>query len=679
MKLNLLTVWDLIVKKTMAVRVFLTTFIQQWGYDIAEGAFLLAVWYHFVSPFIGTVKVQAGTEFMVHIISLQNWSNALTCGMCMMWGNMVDGMPVFADPYGSFQHPLVMLTTLLYGPFRAANITLAVSILVIGFSGYLFCRLFQLHRVVRMWITVTLIYGGLIAGRLQVGSIALPLSLSFAMLCFVYMLVWSQTPTRKNSLIFGILLSMLLVAGQLYMQVAFVFILIPFFVYLYIQKKSLISSQLAIIVVVVCALSAPFLLTFAANSGSFTKYNDPPFSAYSPPIGYIALNYVVDNFDFFNVAPLLGRAAAPYLYINFIGYPIVLAALSTTVLAMVRYPQLEKAVSVIYFIVINVILMLILASGDMQRWIAGIGIAPVTEFMTGLRNLTLTASFAGGLLVLLAAFCADLLIRQLQTASATMQVGAWRIDGRAHWLVVFVMVWHVLTLYSFNKQLYVFGETEPVTEAAAEFLKTQPLGSVNVEANYQVFPVVMRQLKVITQMYYPWLLNNVNNSAPGGEMYTLKSGSPDMSTWQELKRIDDTWVIYKSTDINAQYALHTSELKELTPCEASGTGGDIDVWCTAPSAGALRIYENNLGSWQAWVDDVPTEVISVNKFVAVTLPAGKHHISFRYRPWYTILGLAISWGTWFVLIVYACIAVGRRIYSPRTIPAGVQPLSEAAE
>jgi hypothetical protein len=657
-------VWNLIVNKTVTGRAGLETVLKRWGYDIAEATFLLLIWYHFVSSFIGTVKVQAGTEFMVHIVSLQNWSNALTCGACMMWGNMVGGMPVFADPYGSFQHPLVMITTLLFGPFRAANITLAVAILVMGFSGYLFCHTFQLHRVVRMWITVTMIYGGSIAGQLQVGTIALPLSLSFAMLCFVYMLVWSQNPTRKNSLIFGILLSMLLVAGQLYMQVAFMFILIPFFGYLYSQKKSLISSQIFLIFVIACSLSAPFLLTYAANSASFSKYNDPPFSAYSPPIGYIALNYVVDNFDFYN-APLLGRAAAPYLYINFIGYPIVLAALSTVVLALVRHPRFEKVLSVIYLIIINVILMLLLASGDMQRWIAGIGIAPLTQFTSGLRNLTLTASFAGGLLVLLAAFCADLLIRQLQTASATMQVGAWRFDGRAHWLVVFVMVWHVLTLYSFNKQSYVFGEPEPVTEAAAEFLKTQPLGGVNVEGNYQVFPVVMRQLKVITLMYYPWFLINVS---PAGEMYALKSVPLGGEGWQELKRLDDIWAIYKSTDVNQQYALHTSDNKELTPCTASGTGGDIDVWCTVASPGVLRIYENNLGSWQSWVDDVPTKVTDVNKFVAVNVAGGKHHIAFRYRPWYTILGLAISWGTWFVLIVYACIAVGRRIYSPRTIP-----------
>ena len=666
--MNLAIIWNLIIKKTMAVRVFLTTFIQQRGYDIAEGAFLLAVWYHFVSLFIGSNKIQTGNEFGVHISSFQNWSNGLTCGLCMMWGNMVDGMPVFADPYAAFQHPVVIISTLLFGPLHAANITLAVAILVMGFSGYLFCHTFQLHRLVRIWITVTMIYSGVIAGRIAMGSIGLPLSLSFAMLCFVYMLVWSQNPTRKNALIFGVLLSMLLMAGQGYMQIAFMFILIPMFGYFYTQRKSLISSQLVLIMVVVGALIAPFLFTFFANHASFGKETDPAFSS-APPIGYIALNYVVDNLEFYNTT-LLGRQAYAYLYSNFIGYPIVIAALGALVLALVRHPNIEKVSSVIYVTVVSVILTLVLASGDMQRWLVGFGIAPLTEFLAGLRNLTLTASFAGGLLVLLAAFCADVLIRQLQAASATVQVGTWRIDGRAHWLVVCVMVWHVLTLYAYNKQFYIFADSDPVIENAAEFLKTQPIGGVNVENNFQVFPFMARQRKVITRMFYPWMLNNVNNSAPAGEMYFLKSAPPDdMSIWQELKRFEGTWAIYKSTDINQEYALHTNALQESTACEASGTGGDIDVWCTVPSTGILRIYENNLGSWQAWVDDVPTEVTDVNKFVAVNVAAGNHHIAFRYRPWYTILGLAISWGTWFVLIGYACIAVGRRIYSARMIPA----------
>jgi hypothetical protein len=667
-------VWNLIVNKMVTGRIGLAAVLKQRGYDIAEATFLLLIWYHFVSSFIGTDKIQIGGEYGVHIISLQNWSNALTCGLCMMWGNMVGGMPVFADPYGAFQHPLVMITTLLFGPLRAANTTLALSIFVMGFAGYLFCHTFQLHRVVRMWITVTMIYGGLIAGRLQIGSIGLPLSLSFAMLCFVYILVWSNNPTRKNTLILSVLVSMLLMAGQGYMQFAFVFILIPSGIYVYAQKKSRLSSQLISMFVIVGALIAPFVLTFFVNNASFGKDTDTTLSS-ATHIGFIMLNYVVDNLDYYNTA-LLGRQPYPYLYSNFIGYPVILGAFFAVLLAVVRHPLIDKFSSVIYLIFVNVLIVLVLASGDMQRWIIGFDIAPITQFVTGLRNLTLVASYAGGLMVLLAALCGDVLIKQLQVSNAMIKVGTWQIRGRAHWLVVCVMVWHVLTLYAYNKQFYEFGNVDPVTKTAAEFLKTQPLGGVNVETNYQVFSVVEAQRKVITQMFYPWFLIN---GSPAGELYYMKSAPPDMSIWQELKRLDDTWVIYKSTDVNQQYALHTSEQKEMTPCEASGTGGDIDVWCTAPSTGILRIYENNLGSWQAWVDDIPTEVTDVNKFVAVNVAGGKHHIAFRYRPWYTILGLAISWGTWVVLIVYAGIAVVQMINSKRTIPVELPSLNAAIE
>jgi hypothetical protein len=428
-------------------------------------------------------------------------------------------------------------------------------------------------------------------------------------------------------------------------------------------------------VVFVGALIAPFLLTFLANNSSFGKDTDTTLSS-APHIGFIMLNYVVDNIDYYNAA-LLGRQPFPYLYSNFIGYPVLLGAFFAVLLAIVRHPLIDKFSSVIYLISVNVLMVLILASGDMQRWIIGFDIAPITQFVTGLRNLTLVASYAGGLMVLLAALCGDVLIRQLQVSNAMINIGNWKIQGRAHWLVVCIMVWHVLTLYAYNKQFYVFGDIDLVTKTASEFLETQPLGGINVEANFQVFPVVTAQRKVITQMFYPWFLINVS---PAGELYSLKSAPPDdMSTWQELKRLDDTWVIYKSTDVNQQYALHTSEQTELTPCTASGTGGDIDVWCTVSSPGVLRIYENNLGGWQSWVDDMPAEVTDVNKFVAVSVPKGKHHIAFRYRPWYTILGLAISWVTWLVLIVYAGIAVVRMINSKRMIPAELPLLNVATE
>ena len=655
------------------IRNFFSMIMQQWGADIAEGIFLFTVWYHFVSPFIGTNNVQLGDEFMVHIISLQNWTNSQLCGLCMMWGNSIGGMPVFADPYGSFQHPLVMITTLLFGPLAAANITLAGAIFILGFSGYLFCTTFQLHRIVRIWITVTMIYGGLIAGRIAVGSIGLPLSLSFATLSFVYFLTWAHNPSRKNGILLSIIVSMLLVAGQGYMQIAFVVTLIPISMYLYALKKAHAMAQIPWMAALVSALIAPFLLTFWANNAFFGKDTDLTLSS-TQHIGFIMLNYIVDNLDFYNTA-VLGRPAFPYLYSNFIGYPIVLGAFVAVLLAVIRHPIIDKFIALIYLIFGSVVVVLVLASGDGQHWIMGFDIAPLTQFVIGLRNLTLVTSYAGALLVLLAAICGDFLIRQLQTAIALIRVNTWVIKGHAHWLVVAVMTWHVLTLYAYNKQFYQFSDQDSPTLLVAEFLKTQPIGGINVEANYQVFDIMQTQKKMITQMFYPWLLIN---TSPTGTMYQLMSAPPnDMTTWQELKRFDETWAIYKSTDTNQQYALHTSKNDALTPCTAQGTGGDMDVWCTTGTNGILRIYENNLDSWQAWVDDVPTDVISVNKFVAVPVTSGAHHIVFRYRPWYTILGLIVSWSTWAGLIIWGCIAVVRQIRAPRIIPVLLSQLPDA--
>jgi hypothetical protein len=64
-------IWNLIVNKTVAGRLGLEAVLKQWGYDIAEGTFLLLIWYHFVSSFIGTAKLQVGSEYGIHIISLR--------------------------------------------------------------------------------------------------------------------------------------------------------------------------------------------------------------------------------------------------------------------------------------------------------------------------------------------------------------------------------------------------------------------------------------------------------------------------------------------------------------------------------------------------------------------------------------------------------------------------------
>lgn len=59
--------------------------------------------------------------------------------------------------------------------------------------------------------------------------------------------------------------------------------------------------------------------------------------------------------------------------------------------------------------------------------------------------------------------------------------------------------------------------------------------------------------------------------------------------------------------------------------------------------GILVMSDNHYPAWQAWIDGMPVKVYRANyTFRAITLPAGRHQVEFRYRSRYFVLGLTIS-------------------------------------
>jgi hypothetical protein len=66
--------------------------------------------------------------------------------------------------------------------------------------------------------------------------------------------------------------------------------------------------------------------------------------------------------------------------------------------------------------------------------------------------------------------------------------------------------------------------------------------------------------------------------------------------------------------------------------------------------------------WRAWIDGVPTEVLRANgAFRAVRVPAGRHVVEMRYRPWPVLAGLSLSAAGLLVLVIGAGCLVRRRI------------------
>ena len=59
--------------------------------------------------------------------------------------------------------------------------------------------------------------------------------------------------------------------------------------------------------------------------------------------------------------------------------------------------------------------------------------------------------------------------------------------------------------------------------------------------------------------------------------------------------------------------------------------------------GILVMSDNHYPAWQAWLDGMPVKVYRANyTFRAITLPAGRHQVEFRYSSRYFVLGLTIS-------------------------------------
>jgi uncharacterized membrane protein YfhO len=85
--------------------------------------------------------------------------------------------------------------------------------------------------------------------------------------------------------------------------------------------------------------------------------------------------------------------------------------------------------------------------------------------------------------------------------------------------------------------------------------------------------------------------------------------------------------------------------------------GSYELHIALPAPGLLIIGEAWVPGWQAWVNDVPAEVLRANAaLLGIPLPAGSHRVEVRYEPPAFALGLAITLGT-----LAACVVSGWRL------------------
>ncbi len=81
---------------------------------------------------------------------------------------------------------------------------------------------------------------------------------------------------------------------------------------------------------------------------------------------------------------------------------------------------------------------------------------------------------------------------------------------------------------------------------------------------------------------------------------------------------------------------------------------EVDLEATCPTAGYLVLSDNYTPDWQATVDGRSAPVLRANVvYRAVALPAGRHKVSFRYRPTVVYASAAVSGVALLVLLALA--------------------------
>jgi len=271
--------------------------------------------------------VPNGREYLSAIQANMLWVELGACGACATWyGHVSGGLPALADPLSSALHPLVMATTVGWGITGGAKLAMIGAFFMGGLAQWWLARVLGLGLVARVWGGAMGVAAGHIVSRTELGAFGLVLSTAACALTLAPMVALSQSGSRRDAVLLGVVLAAALVSGNGYMQ-ATLLLLLPVTLVLVLGQgdaRGPLLRRYALAGGLAVLLAAPFLVPFLHFLPNFAKDTDPGFQA-AQPLAYVPLNLVIADRAFFDTNAL---GKLPYLshYGNFVGWvPVVLA------------------------------------------------------------------------------------------------------------------------------------------------------------------------------------------------------------------------------------------------------------------------------------------------------------------------------------------------------------------
>lgn len=567
-----------------------------------------------------------GREFGFQLQSHHFWDNLKTCGLCALWnGGINGGMPALAETYGSLLHPLVVLTTLIWGTVVGAKLAVVGAFWLAGTAQWWIGRTLGLGRLGRMWPALVAVAAGHVTGRLELPGINLVISTATGSLALAAALELGVTGRRRSAILLGIAGAAALVSGQGYIQFAllgwapaFLFLLLKSdFKVRQVYKEYLLAVLLAIM------LAGILLIPLLHFLPSYIKDSDEIFRS-AQSLEYIPLNLVISDIEF-QKSEQLHKLPYPYLYDLFIGWTPVLFALIS--LLFVR----RKDASVVLTLVTGLGSMFFIASAVPLHWLA-----KAAPFVTGIRHPSLLAGMAVPVVLALAGYGLHYLMQldwpELSLRTKRMAESS-TLSLNLKWILILPLLFSLRSVARHADDWINLTEMESVYTHIEHWKTSETLWISPPFGEHHWVEAAMQEGMKLTNVVVPWHWKERQPPAP-----QIEATRNEQPPGTEFLSVFDQVALYYHTDRSYAYI---DDGERHVPCTASGLGGDLTIQCEANNAGELIVHENAWAGWAVWEDGRRLERLP-GEWLRTTASAGRHTYRFRYLPFDVLLGTLIT-------------------------------------
>lgn len=597
-----------------------------------------------------------------------------------LWNfHMQTGIPHSGDPLSQFYNPLILLISWLLPAITAIKVSVLLSFILLGLGQLAFGYVVGFRPSVRLWGAILLMVSGGMAMLWRLGWFGLVIGFAWLPFSIAFTLLALDTRKRIPIILAAVSAAFLFLSGSMYWFYYYagvaIFLFIAFLMATLIDARYQLASAVplirrgAMVLLIVVGLTAVYLFPFTETLSLMEKHHAPDVELRgSQPVKYALINYIADDFTFYQSDLLAKAPSGSWMYIGV--FPVLLLLLTPFVLTKARL-----RIRLLIFLALFAFLLAWQASNHNVIGRLYDAIPYLFNFRFPGRLLivaTIPLLLAGG-------FVLEFLFSEFDRLEMSVQF----FQNRAHQeyrrpqstmqfsvlltlALVVLMAYSVYNVYDTNKG-FAFAPTEFNQESQAAM---QWLASHDSSVYYtQIGP---------SAVYWDWLpaafshgMKVINFDDYGRKLQSLahqqdpstpiralpkyiflhKDSVPELPAQlvhsfeninlYEVENVLPYSFLVDSSLVSREVAL-TPEL--VTPADAELIGPNaISVSLQTQDTSLFVVaLESYYPGWAAYVDGEPAELVQVGDYLGVKAHRGSHEYEFRFEPTNIKIGLVVT-------------------------------------